>query len=294
MAQRVVTALAVGIAVLATSQTTQAHPNDPIDGAITGGLVLAGIAAMLLPVEPNQRWQSNLLPFDEGTKQRFSYSAKNLSDLTLVTTITTPIAIQVATGIDRDSGRALLLYGEAMAGSFFLMSLTKYLVQRPRPYVYNEDERVKQYTATAGDDSMLSFYSGHASMTFTAAVSGSILFANRSDDLVSRSLVWGGETFMASLTATLRVRAGRHFPSDVIAGAVVGIGVGLAVPLLHADTRGYRPEPAEWASLSGGLVAGTLLGLLYPFDPTIPSVLRTPVVLGPAPHGAGLAVSGVF
>ena len=43
-----------------------------------------------------------------------------------------------------------------------------------------------------------------------------------------------------------RVAAGRHFPTDVIAGATVGTGIGVLVPHLHvkepSDTQGGVPE----------------------------------------------------
>ena len=38
---------------------------------------------------------------------------------------------------------------------------------------------------------------------------------------------------VAALTAYARVAAGRHFPSDVIVGAVVGAAIGHLVPRSH-------------------------------------------------------------
>ena len=53
-----------------------------------------------------------------------------------------------------------------------------------------------------------------------------------------------------------RIASGAHFPSDVIAGAAVGVGMGLALPALH-DTP-LRMAP--YASREGGglLFSGTL------------------------------------
>ena len=42
---------------------------------------------------------------------------------------------------------------------------------------------------------------------------------------------------MGSSVAIERVADGRHFPSDVIVGAVMGTATGIAVPLLHARHR---------------------------------------------------------
>ena len=40
-------------------------------------------------------------------------------------------------------------------------------------------------------------------------------------------------TAITTFTAIERVRAGDHFPTDVIAGAIAGAGVGIIVPHLH-------------------------------------------------------------
>jgi undecaprenyl-diphosphatase len=44
-----------------------------------------------------------------------------------------------------------------------------------------------------------------------------------------------------------RVKAGEHFPTDVIAGAMVGAGIGVLVPHLH------REEPPKQRSVWIGL-----------------------------------------
>ena len=41
----------------------------------------------------------------------------------------------------------------------------------------------------------------------------------------------------AAATGALRVVAHQHFPTDAIAGAVVGFAVGWIVPALHATVR---------------------------------------------------------
>jgi undecaprenyl-diphosphatase len=52
-----------------------------------------------------------------------------------------------------------------------------------------------------------------------------------------------------------RVAYGYHFPTDVIAGSVAGLAIGVAVPLLHARTSivALRVAPAPGGlSLAGG------------------------------------------
>ena len=128
-------------------------------------------------------------------------------------------------------------------------------------------------------------------MAFSAAVAGSLLYAVRSDDRAGRALLWGFELTLAAATAGLRVRAGRHFISDVVVGAVVGSGLGIGIPLLHLRDRGaYSPRAEEWAAMAGGLLAGGLLAALAPFEPTVPVTLA-PLALE---DGAGVSLAGAF
>ena len=49
----------------------------------------------------------------------------------------------------------------------------------------------------------------------------------------AKGLVWGSTMSVAALTAYARVAAGRHFPSDVIVGAIVGSAIGHLIPRSH-------------------------------------------------------------
>ena len=61
-------------------------------------------------------------------------------------------------------------------------------------------------------------------------------------------LIWGSTLTFATLTAYARVKAGAHYPSDVIVGAIVGGAIGRLVPVLHRKnssqrlTLGARPD----------------------------------------------------
>jgi len=177
------------------------------------------------------------------------------------------------------------------------------LVQRPRPYTYNSHEKIQRFTEKEGKDSCLSFFSGHSSLSFSAAVAGSYLFALSSRDNQARAVIWGVELALASATANLRVRAGKHFYSDVIVGALVGSAVGFAVPYLHEDSSNrYAPTAEEWGAMAGGLAFGILASQLIPFKQDI----REPLEAGPiqlsrytilpieVKNGAGLMLVAAF
>jgi membrane-associated phospholipid phosphatase len=305
-----VTALALGAAMaLAWIAPRPAHAQEEpaagydvslaVDGAVTGGLAAGSVLLSLWPVDTSKRWSSEFFgSLDEVVKRNFSDRAAMLSDATLAVTIVTPVLLQLPGGWNRDTGERLLLHAQAISANVFLQSLTKYLVQRPRPYNYHSDPRVGEWAHEAGKDSHASFYSGHASTAFAAAVAGSYVFASGAADREIKAMVWLLEMTLASTTAQLRVRAGRHFYSDVLTGAVVGSAIGFLVPALHADERGlYQPSGLEWMALAGGVVLGAAAGQLLPLESDI-RVPLTPASVRLVPmadeHGAGVALAGWF
>jgi membrane-associated phospholipid phosphatase len=74
------------------------------------------------------------------------------------------------------------------------------------------------------------------------------------------------------MTATLRVRAGQHFPSDAVVGGLIGTASGVLVPLVHdyVDPEGRKvagPSSRAWwqaiAAELGGIGLGVLAAQLY-------------------------------
>jgi membrane-associated phospholipid phosphatase len=269
------------------------------DGAITGGLLAGTLLITLVPVDTSKRWSSEIFGrLDESVRKNFSDSGDLLSDSLIAVTMAVPALLALPGGWNRDTAQQLLLHGEAISANLLMHGITKYLVQRPRPYNYHRDPRVAEYARRAGEDSHLSFYSGHASTGFAAAVAGSYVFASGSADREIKAMIWLLEMTLASTTAQLRIRAGRHFYSDVLIGALVGGAIGFAVPALHADAGGlYAPSGLEWMALAGGVILGTAAGQLLPLanDVSVPlsagSVRLVPTV---DERASGVALAGWF
>lgn len=103
----------------------------------------------------------------------------------------------------------------------------KALVHRSRPILYTSDA-----AAAAGDrDSRMSFPSGHATVGFAMAAAYLELARRDHAPHVTRNaiLLFGSATAVSAL----RVAAGRHFPTDVLAGAALGTAVGFLVARFH-------------------------------------------------------------
>ncbi|MBN2799513.1 MAG: phosphatase PAP2 family protein [Deltaproteobacteria bacterium] len=131
-----------------------------------------------------------------------------------------------ATALREDRADAVLLYAEALAVNGALTELAKHAVRRPRPYTLSG-------TALDADDNK-SFFSGHTS--FVAATAFTTARAwDLEHDLSGgqRALAYGLAAWLTAGTGAMRVAAAKHFPSDVITGAMVGGAVGWLVPELH-------------------------------------------------------------
>ena len=257
------------------------------DGAITVGAALAAIAFTRIPVNSERLWQREAFGgLDRSARDNYSAKASALSDLLLVTSLTAPMFTEVG-GIDEDSDSHFLVYGEALAATLVLNAGAKYVVQRPRPYAYSRDARVAAWAREQGKDSRLSFYSGHAALAFTGSTTGGYLFATNSDNTNARTAMWASGAVLASATAIMRVRAGKHYYSDVLTGAVLGVAVGYVVPRLH-DDGGISLSGREWLGIGGGVAVGALAALLAPLPEDLATSLRPLVV----ENGGGVAFGG--
>jgi len=219
-----------------------------------GGLTLAGFAGgwastLLAADSPGTEFLPHFPP-DVAVRSHFSSSAAHLSDRLLWVTIGVPALAQFYDGFDVAWANAELVYAEAQSASLLLTSLTKLVVRRPRPYTYSQLPAARALVERDGAEAQVSFFSGHSSASYTAATSGSILFALRTDNGWARHAMFGLEFTLAAFTAQLRVRAGRHYRTDVWVGSLVGAGIGLAIPALHGLPLS-RVHASEWITGAG-------------------------------------------
>jgi undecaprenyl-diphosphatase len=108
-------------------------------------------------------------------------------------------------------------------------------VRRPRPLAYTEAEahRGDSEWSNSDTDSALSFFSTHAALTGAIGATATYLAFTRSKGKLRPWLTLALAAGMTSFVSVERVRAGKHFPTDVLAGAFAGIGIGVLVPHLH-------------------------------------------------------------
>ena len=223
--------------------------SDPVaDGAIIG--VSLGFAAMLDminstgEVRPQQISSSfrtsQLLGIDRGAvSQTVDGNARTYSNIGLFTAGAFALLDPILSGVREGSVQAGLvdgiMYAESFAITFALTNMVKMAVRRPRPLAYVEAGLHKDDPtwSNADTDSSLSFFSGHASVTAALGATATYLAFARSPRTARPWVTLLLASALTTFVSIERVRAGAHFPTDVIAGAIAGAGVGIIVPHLH-------------------------------------------------------------
>lgn len=127
-----------------------------------------------------------------------------------------------------DDGQAFpaaLAYAESFALAFASKELLKMALPRDRPYAYGDGELDGELLDEADE----SFPSGHTTLAFCAATSFATLALGLAPDHPATPWLVAGGYGLALGTAGLRIASGCHFPSDVLAGALLGSGIGWLV-----------------------------------------------------------------
>ncbi|PKL17581.1 MAG: phosphoesterase PA-phosphatase [Spirochaetae bacterium HGW-Spirochaetae-5] len=167
---------------------------------------------------------------DRPAAHHRSASSAQWSDAAVTSIMISPAAFLAAEKTRNDLLTIGVMYGESILITTGLCGSIKNIVHRKRPYTYNSDvpdeEKKKK-------DSVRSFYSGHTANAFNSAVFISTVYSEYYPENSWRFCIWGASLSAASLTGYLRYRAGKHYPTDIIAGAVTGSTTGWLIPALH-------------------------------------------------------------
>jgi len=179
---------------------------------------------------------------DTSARRRWSPTSAKFSNLTVAFSVSGPLLQAGGAALDDDNASPLVMYGETVGLTLGMTQLLKVLIARPRPYLYNPDPVISDELRRRAD-SWRSFPSGHTAMAFAAAVQMGMV-----EDRLhggNSGWVWSAGLGVAALTGCLRYTAGKHHPSDILAGAVLGSLVGWLIPTLHENdpegTGSYHP-----------------------------------------------------
>jgi membrane-associated phospholipid phosphatase len=136
----------------------------------------------------------------------------SITNSALPVSIGTPVIIYAVGLIEKDSitRKKAIFIGESLAATAFISFALKSSTKRVRPYEsYPEIDNVTE-------ESSYSFPSAHTSAAFATATSLSMTYPKWY--VIAPSFLWAGAVGYS------RMYLGVHYPTDVLAGAIVGSG----------------------------------------------------------------------
>jgi len=231
-----------GAVVAALGGTAQAPvlrfntPLLPAGGVLAGTIVVALVpslypslfeTATCAPCDP-----SGLNFLDRGTVGQVRFGAAKVSDAALYASVGGAglLLFADAHGNRSVAGEDLTVWAQSIATASLITSWLKVLVHRPRPFRYVPAE------TTITFQSGISFPSGHSTTAWAAAFSYWSIqqMRGRAGQRVPQIAALLGT---AAVTGVFRVLARQHFPTDVMAGALIGASVGWFVPRIYPVRR---------------------------------------------------------
>jgi len=186
--------------------------------------------------------------FDRLATNFYSPTAGDISDIFWATSHTFPFLFLVNKESRKDFGKIAALYGEVAFITTSLTVLIKSTTKRSRPFVFNPDVSSDKKTTK---NARTSFLSGHTSITAANSFFAAKVFSDYFPDSKWKPAVWTAAAIIPGITGYLRVRAGKHFPTDTIAGYALGAAVGVLIPHLH---KNKLKKVSFYGSPSGMLV----------------------------------------
>jgi membrane-associated phospholipid phosphatase len=205
----------------------------PLVGLSTAGASVAFIerpspACLPSSCEP----PSSMNAIDRRALGYHSTSAHTAADVFVAALLIAPHVANLAMTHGRDSGwlEDLAISLESVIMTQALTQLTKAAVDRKAPIVYDERVPLEERTSK---DALGSFWSGHTATAFTLATSFAVSYWLRNPRDPWRWVVLATLESTALCVGLLKIRAGYHYPTDILAGGLAGTSVGVLVPMLH-------------------------------------------------------------
>mgnify|MGYP001138100997 CR=1 FL=1 len=202
------------------------------------GLGLAATGAVFVEPQPPACLPScepppGMSAIDRRVLGNYSPAAHRAADLLVAGLIVVPRAVALVAnggGDVRSWFEDVALSVETVVLTQGLTQLTKSAVDRYAPIVYDERVPLEERMSR---DALGSFWSGHTATAFATATSFAVSYWIRHPRDPWRWVILAAVESAALSVGFLKMHAGYHYPSDIVAGALVGTSLGVLVPMLH-------------------------------------------------------------
>jgi len=174
--------------------------------------------------------RNDINSFDRDATYNYSKGAKTGSDVLLYSSLLLPILPLINKRMKEEQNKILLMYFETLLLNFGITQLMKTITLRTRPFVYNENAPLSEKLT---NNARYSFYSGHASTVSSLTFLTASIINQYYPKGKFMPVIWSAAALIPLATGYLRIKSGRHFPTDVMVGYATGALIGLLIPSLH-------------------------------------------------------------
>lgn len=201
-----------------------------------GGTITLGSMALDRKVTPMTELEiealdkSKIWPIDRYSLRHLSFKSDEFTDKLLLTSFASPFFLLLTqNGRENFQDLAMVVLQGGLLNSA-LINLTKVTAQRPRPYTYNDDAPLD---IKMRKSSRYSFYSGHVATAAFFSMTTAQLYSDLNPSSKARPYVWAAAALLPATVAFGRMKAGKHFFTDVLVGFIAGSAIAITVPALH-------------------------------------------------------------
>lgn len=204
--------------------------------------------------------KNNINSFDRGSVTPYNSSMDKTSYIPFYAAIPLPLAFFL-TGDEMRSDflKLTFLYFETLSITGLFGYSATYFVDRYRPYAYDPNTSMAE---RMGQNAKNSFYAGHVEVIATSTFFISEVYASYYPESKIKWLFFGTAGAATAGMAYMRLKAGEHFPSDIILGGLAGGLSGILVPYFHRS-KFFKNTNLSLSPYSNGNANG--LSLVYKF-----------------------------
>ena len=208
------------------------------DGVWTGaamgtsayGLILIQNKDDITVAEVNALDADDIIFIDRWVAGNSSENANNISDIPFAASFILPFGMLFDDEINDYTGQFVGMYLQSLSTTSALYTVTAGLVNRSRPYVYDENVDIDRRTKNNGQRS---FYSGHVAAAATATFFAAKVYCDFNQDATGKVWIWAGAAVVPATVGYFRIQAGQHFLTDVLLGYGLGMTAGILIPEMH-------------------------------------------------------------
>lgn len=179
-------------------------------------------------------------PIIDMDPSKFAESHKRSNNF-LNISVLSPIILALDKNIRHDWLDLISLYLVTHAVDNTVYFAAAFPIRRARPLTYNQDIPVSERIGRAKSNS---FFSGHVSFSTTATFFAVKVYTDYHHIKgLKRILLYGAASVPPVMVGYYRMKAGRHFKTDVMLGYLVGASSGILVPEMHRNKGKQKDKP---------------------------------------------------